>query len=129
MLEKTPSQLANENFLKSGGVYQAASEKARMTAPQGYQEFPKMVRKHKGTRIVRGKDIDNNPTENEIDIWEDVEVNSEEEELRVRGGGKSADQVASDRDALILRAEQSGVRVDRRWSDERIRAEMAKVAA
>lgn len=128
MLEKTPSQLANENFLKAGGVYQAAAERARIAATPGFQEYPKMIRTHKGTRIVRGKDIDNQPTENEVQIYEDIIVESEEEELRVRGGGKSAEQVASDRDALIIRAEQSGVRVDRRWSDDRIRAEMAKVA-
>lgn len=128
MLEKTPSQLANENFLKSGGVYQAAAERARIAAEPGFHEYPMMIRKHKGKRIVRGKDIDNQPTENEIDVWEDTIVNSYEEEMRVRGGGKSEDQAVSDRDALILRAEQSGVRVDRRWSDERIRAEMAKVA-
>jgi len=124
---------SQQTFLMQGGVYQAALTKMEregvIDSVYEYREYPKAVRiNHRVEHIVEEvEDIRGKTLRKEFDrnVWDEVIVNNEDEEKRVLGGGPSAAQEEDEREMLYTRAEQAGVKIDKRWSTPRIKAEMS----
>ena len=127
----TTTSIAQESFLRSGGIYLKALEKMRKEGALSrdmINEYPKMLRINE--RIERRKhrtqDIDRQWVEWESDdlIYDEVIVKSEEEEERVLAGGKTAAQLEDEKHELIAQARSRGVRVDPAWGVERMKREI-----
>ena len=124
--------IAQTNFLNAGGIFQEPMARMRDLGqmPEGWEfrEYPKMLRIFKeeaevecSTETIKGT------TKTWIEkrqIFDEIIVNSEEEEERVLSGGKTSAQIEEERQGLILRARAAGVRIDPDWSAVRLRREL-----
>lgn len=99
---------SQNKFMLAGGIFEMPlaelREKGILPSEYLYQEYPKHVE-------VNGQT---------------VTVNSEDEEDRVLSGGKTSAQVEDERQVLILRARNAGLRVDPSWSVVRLRRELGE---
>lgn len=125
----SPVALAQNKFLLNGGGYELAlaqmREKGIMPDHYIYNEYPKSLRISHGTETVTRRTDTCKGTEitwtEERPLFEDIIVNSEEEEERVLSGGKTSAQIEEDRLGLISRCHTMGVPVDPSWSAVRLR--------
>ncbi len=125
-------QDSQRGFLLGGGAYRNALNKMRtdglLDAEYVYREYPKMLRVNQRTettkRSVVNVDKEKIEWEETREVWDEVIVNSEEEEERVLNGGKTAVQIEEERQALLATAKQRGVRYDPTWSTLRLQREL-----
>lgn len=123
---------SQNKFLMNGGSYELPLELLRAAGviPREYiyREYPKMLRISHGfedvqcmTETCKGKEI--GWTEHR-EIFEDIIVQSEEEEERVLSGGKTSAQLEDERQGLVQRCHSMGVPADPAWSAVRLRREL-----
>jgi len=123
---------AQTNFLMQGGVFQAAlakmQEAGTLAADYVYHEYPRMVRLSRGVQEVERHtetcDKRSITWTERKEVFEDIIVNSEEEEERVLSGGKTSAQMEDERQGLIQRARNLGIPADPKWSAVRLRREL-----
>lgn len=128
--------LAQTQFLNMGGVYAqplAAMRDTGAIAGEGeyeYQEYPKMLRISQGiqevawsTETIKGKTLEGTKT---MEVFEEIIVHSEEEEDRVLAGGKTSSQIEDERQDLMARCRNSGMRVDPKWTVTRLKRELGE---
>lgn len=125
-------KLAQTKFLMNGGTYELPLAMLREagTLPSEYvfHEYPKMLRLSHGFEKVECKTDTCKGTEirwtEEREIFQDIVVNSEEEEERVLSGGKTSRQIEEERQGLIQRCHAMGIPADPAWSAVRLRREL-----
>jgi hypothetical protein len=127
------TQAAQDSFMARGGCYELAllqMRKAGTLAAYVFHEYPKSLRISHGTETVtltvetcKGNGHDRTWTE-EREVFEDIIVNSEDEEERVLSGGKTSRQVEEDRQGLLMRCHSMGIPADPGWSAVRLRREL-----
>jgi hypothetical protein len=128
----SPVALAQSKFLMNGGGYELAMaqmrEKGTMAESYVFHEYPKAIRISHGSESVvcrtdtcKGSEI---TWTEQRDIFEDIIVNSEEEEERVLAGGKTSSQIEDERLGLINRCHSLSIPVDPGWSVVRLRREL-----
>lgn len=104
-----PIQLSQHKFLMAGGAYELPlaqlREKGILPSEYLYQEYPK--------HVAVGD--------------ETFTVHSAEEEDCVLSGGRSSAQIEDERQVLITKARNAGLRVDPSWSVVRLRRELGEV--
>ncbi len=128
----SPVALAQSKFLMNGGGYELVlaqmREKGTMPDHYEYHEYPKALRishgyeavgRERETETCKGTTI--RWTEQPREIFEDIIVNSEEEEERVLSGGKTSSQIEEERLGLISRCHTMGIPCDPSWSAVRLR--------
>jgi hypothetical protein len=127
-------ELAQENFLRQGGVLQRAlAEKMKSgehTRSYVYQEYPKVIRLNEReeevehvTEDIKGRTLRTTSTKR---VYDTVTVHSEEEEERVLAGGKTSTEIDQERLDLIQRARNLHIRVDPSWSVVRLKRELGE---
>ncbi|SRR6266481_1838452 len=125
-------QAAQDAFMARGGSYELALLQLRKAGviPKAYvyHEYPKMLRLSHGTETVtlktdtcKGAEIS---WSEQREVFEDIVVNSEEEEERVLSGGKTSAQLEDTRQGLIMRCHAMGIAADPAWSAVRLRREL-----
>lgn len=129
---------AQEAFLRVGGLYQEGLRKHRdngaLPDPSMFtefpQEYPKMLRISQGeqttehsTEDVKGKTITWKVTK---EAFREIIVSSEDEEERVLAGGVTSAQQTEERQALIQRCRNAGIKVDLSWSSLRLKRELGE---
>jgi hypothetical protein len=126
-------ELSQNNFLMQGGVYaRAVMQKIKsgeFPREYVYHEYPKLIRKFRGTqRVEKSTEIGNGSTkkfwEEEVELWDEIIVHSEEEEERVLSGGKTAAELEEERQGLVQRCRQRHIAIDPAWSAARLRREL-----
>lgn len=133
MSNQTVSQT---QFLNSGGIYAMPLARAReqglMTEEYVYKEYPKMLRISRGVHEVKSstQNIQGQTIEwtEEKELFDEIVVDSEEEEERVLAGGKTAAQIEEERVALMVQADQRGIKIDPSWGILRIQRELGAPA-
>ena len=118
-------------FLSQGGIYQAGLAKLRdegklpLEGHYVFKEYPKMLRLNERTtevpRIVEYCDGTKKSTVETRTIYDEIEVNSEEEEERVLSGGKTSTQLEEERQGLLVRCANMNIAADPSWSAVRLR--------
>ena len=127
-------EIAQEQFLSAGGTAQKALankwKSGELKRTPDYQEYPKVVRLSRGfqdvecsTETIKGTTV--SWTENR-EMFDEITVHSEDEEERVLAGGKPAAALEEERQGLITRARQHGIKVDMSWSAIRLRRELGE---
>ncbi len=135
MSESTARTAAQEAFLRAGGpmsaVLEHKYETGELKRDYVYQAYPRMLKISKGvqttkhrTDIVKGRDVEPYEWEETKERFEEVIVNSEEEEERVLTGGKSNAQVESERQELAAQCKARGIQVDATWGIVRLQREL-----
>lgn len=125
-------QDAQRAFLTSGGAYRNALNQMRtsgqLASEYVFYEYPKEIRIRRGTETVKRSTVS---VDKEKIEWDEIReivdvfiVNSEEEEDRVLSGGKTADEIEQDRQALIAQAKARNLRFDPTWTTLRLQREM-----
>lgn len=125
-------KLAQQKFLMSGGTYELPlamlREAGKIPSEYVFHEYPKMIRLVSGTEKVQCKTETCKGTEThwteDREIFEDIVVNSEDEEERVLSGGKTSRQIEEERQGLIQRCHTMGIPADPAWSAVRLRREL-----
>jgi hypothetical protein len=125
------TQAAQDSFMARGGSYELAllqMKKDGTLKPYVFHEYPKTIRLSHGTEQVtlstetcKGTVI--TWTESR-EIFQDIVVNSEDEEERVLSGGKTSSQLEDERMGLIQRCHSMGIPADPAWSAVRLRREL-----
>lgn len=127
-------QMAQRNFLRDGGVLQKAImekyKSGEWNADQPYHEYPKDVRINEReeevehvTEDIRGRVL---RTTSVKKVWDTVTVHSAEEEDRVLSGGKPAAEIEQERQDLMQRCRNMGLRADPEWSIVRLKRELGE---
>lgn len=129
---------AQDDFLRRGGGYQLGLAQLRAAGviqrEYVFHEYPKVVRishgfeaagRERETETCKGTTV--KWTERPAEIFQDIVVNSAEEEERVLGGGKTSTQIEEERQVLLSRARSMGVPADPTWSAVRLRRELGEV--
>ena len=121
-------------FLSQGGINQAGLAKLRdegklpLEGHYVFKEYPKMLRLNERTveapRIVEYCDGTKKSTVETRTIYDEIEVNSEEEEERVLSGGKTSAQIEDERQGLLQRCRNMGIPADPAWTSVRLRREL-----
>jgi hypothetical protein len=125
-------KLAQNKFLMNGGTYELPLEQLReagkLARDYVFREYPKSLRISHGfeevtrtTETCKGKEISWTETR---EIFEDIIVNSEDEEERVLAGGKTSVQIEEQRQGLLMRCAAMGIAADPSWSAVRLRREL-----
>lgn len=129
-------ELAQAQFLQSGGVLQRALaskyKSGELVSPGEYvpedHPYPRVVRMNPRmetiehvTEDIKGRVL---KTTSEKEVYDEIIVNSEEEEDRVLSGGKTSVQLEEDRKELVLRCRNLGIKVDPSWTAVRLRREL-----
>jgi hypothetical protein len=131
----TQMQVAQTKFMMNGGVYemplQMLREQGILDADYVYREYPKMLRFSQGFQEV------NIPREDHKgrtwvetvskEIFEEIIVNSAEEEDRVLSGGKSSAAIEEERQGLFRRCSVAGIKADPAWTIVRLKRELGEV--
>lgn len=127
------TQAAQDAFMARGGCYELAlleMRKAKTLGPYVFHEYPKSLRislgmetVHLTTETCKGVGHDRSWSE-EREIYQDIIVNSEDEEERVLSGGKTSRQIEEDRQGLLVRCHSMGIPADPDWSPVRLRREL-----
>lgn len=128
---------SQRTFMQNGGVYagilQAKYDSGELVPPDKYvyREYPKMVRLSRGVarvqksaEVIRAGRVDFREWEEDVEQFEDVIVHSEEEEERVRNGGKSEAQIEEERMDLYAQCKARGLNVDPTWPLIRLQREL-----
>jgi hypothetical protein len=120
------------SFLRDGGMYRLALAKMRKEGAIDkhyvYREYHKMIRISEGFRDVP---MTTETCRNQILSWTETRevfkefvVNDEAEEERVLSGGKTSAEIEVERQALLIRARNLGIKADPSWSAVRLRREL-----
>jgi hypothetical protein len=125
-------QRAQQHFLLRGGAYEFGLAKLQedgiLSADYVYHEYPKVIRLSRGTKeFERATETCDKRTitwKETKEVFEDILVNSEDEEERVLSGGKTTTQMEEDRQGLIQRCRTMGIAADPSWSAVRLRREL-----
>jgi hypothetical protein len=125
-------QRAQQQFLLMGGAFQFGLAKLQedgvLSADYVYHEYPKVIRLSRGTKeFERATETCDKRTitwKETKEVFEDILVNSEDEEERVLSGGKTTTQMEEDRQGLIQRCRTAGIAADPSWSAVRLRREL-----
>lgn len=125
-------QRAQQQFLLMGGAYQFGLAKLQedgiLSTDYVYHEYPKIVRLSRGTKeFERATETCDKRTitwKETKEVFEDILVNSEDEEERVLSGGKTSTQMEEERQGLIQRCRTMGIAADPAWSMVRLRREL-----
>lgn len=128
----TEIQLGQQNFLMRGGTYELPLQMLRKAGilADGYEfhEYPKLLRVNPRTvtapRII---DLCTGAKETVSEtrtVYDEIIVNSEDEEERVLSGGKTTVQMEEERQGLLFRCRQNGIPADPTWSAVRLRREL-----
>lgn len=128
------SGLAQNRFLNEGGVFAqplaAKYDSGELSPDYVYNEYPKMLRISQGVQEIPGSTETIKGTvltwTERREVFQEIVVNSEEEEDRVLSGGKTSDQIELDRQELIVRCRAQGVKVDPSWTSVRLRRELGE---
>lgn len=126
----SPVARAQNKFLMEGGGYEMPLLKMReagtIALDYEYHEYPKVICIPHGTEQIDrqtetcNKGIYVNWVETR-EKYEDIVVNSEEEEERVLSGGMTSAQLEDERQGLVSRCHTMGISVDPAWSAVRLR--------
>lgn len=123
---------AQEQFIQQGGLFQEALRKKRAAGelPKSYvfNEYPKDIRISEGVQEFKmsTETVDKRRiewTENR-EVFRTVTVYSEEEEEQVQAGGMTHASLEDERQALILRCRNLGIKVDPTWTTIRLKREL-----
>lgn len=128
---------SQNDFLRRGGGYQLGLRQLRdagiLDKEYVYREYPKMLRIPVGEPhdVERSTEIGNGSqlrywTERNVQDYEEIIVNSEDEEERVLAGGKTSVQLEEERQGLLSKARAMGLRADPSWSAVRLRRELGE---
>jgi len=126
------SEIAQEQFLQRGGVLSRAIakkiESGEMSRAYTFREYPKMLRISKGVHKIEcsTEDVKGKTREwtEERELFDEIIVQTEEEEERVLSGGRTSTQIEQERLDLIGRCRNAGLKVDPTWSSVRLRREL-----
>lgn len=133
----TPITLSQTAYLMQGGPYALPlaqlREKGIIPESYEYHEYPKILHLNERwvdqdravSRIVGKETITEMVTER-VKVYDSVTVNSAEEEERVLNGGKPSAVLEEERQGLLLRAKQLGLKVDPAWTLVRLRRELGE---
>lgn len=123
--------IATSRFLRDGGIFAMPLQKMREAGifpSEGatpYQEYPKMLRLNgRSVEVKRNVELCDKTTIQDVRtrmVYDEIIVNSEEEEERVLSGGKTSPQVEEDRQGLLVRCANMGIPADPSWSAVRLR--------
>lgn len=128
----TQTQLGQHNFLMRGGTYelplQWLRERGEIASEHVHREYPKMLRLNpREVTKPRVLELCDGTKEKIVEthtIYDDIIVNSEDEEERVLSGGRTSAQLEEDRQGLLLRCRANGIPADPSWSAVRLRREL-----
>lgn len=127
--ENALSLRSQMDFLRSGGAYRAGVAKL---PPYEYQEYPKAIRLNvreeaveESVLDVHGRELKRTVTRT---VWDEVVAEDAEMEAQIMARQPTRVDRENERQELIRDAERAGLKVDRRWTTERIRAEMEAAA-
>lgn len=131
-MASTPVQNSTHKFLMAGGMYEMPLQMLREKGilPDGYvfHEYPKAIRVNERMepyrRVVDTADGGKITDEGERLKWDEIVVNSPEEEERVLSGGKTSQQVEEEHQSLLMRAKTLGIHADPKWSIVRLKREL-----
>lgn len=125
----TAVQLAQTKFLMAGGWMEFGLNKHResgfLPSEYTYHEYPRMISFSRGKEIVRKStktcEKETITWEEEVEQFDRIVVNSEEEEERVLSGGKTSMQLEDERLGLLNRCSAMSIPADPSWSAVRLR--------
>ena len=134
-MAQTQLQVAQTKFMMNGGIYemplQMLRERGLIDTDYVYREYPKMLRFHKGERtreLVKEDHKGRSFTDVIVEqVYEEVIVNSAEEEDRVLSGGKSNEALEEERQSLRARCVNAGIKADPAWTIVRLKRELGDV--
>jgi hypothetical protein len=120
------------NFLAQGGVFRFGvtqmRKDGRLPRFPVHHEYPKLLRLSDGVQeFDRETETCRNTTVKWVEkreVFRDILVDSEEEEERVLGGGKTSVQIEADRQGLLQRCRSLGIPADAAWTAVRLRREL-----
>lgn len=133
-MAQTQLQVAQQKFMMNGGVFemplQQLREKGTIDTDYVYREYPKMLRFSQGEQEFqipredhKGRTWVETVTK---EVFEEIIVNSAEEEDRVLSGGKTSAQVEEERQGLFARCRNAGVLADPSWTTVRLKRELGE---
>src|SRR4051812_34359497 len=114
---------AQADFLRRGGpmaaILEHKYETGELQRDYVYQAYPRQINVSRGvqtikkrTEVIQGRDVVPFEWEETKEVFDEIIVNSEEEEERVLLGGKSEAQVETERQELIVQCRSRGIQVD-----------------
>lgn len=123
---------AQECFLRNGGIFAPAllakRKSGEIPRTYEYQEYPKAIYLSLGVKKIERSttSVDKQIIKwtEEKEAFQQIIVSSEEEEERVLSGGKTSHAMEEERQSLILRCRNAGIRVDAGWSVLRLKREL-----
>ncbi len=123
--------IATNRFLRDGGLFALPLQRMREQGifPQEgatpYAEYPKMLRLNpRQVEVKRTVDLcdgTKTPDVTTKTVYEEIIVNSEDEEERVLAGGKTSDKVEEERQGLLVRCSHMNIPADPTWSTVRLK--------
>ena len=128
------SDNAQAEFSRSGGMYgpvlAAMRAKGQIPVDHVSREYPKVIRLSKGVATRKLSVTDGTRERHEWteskEVFEDILVQSEDEEERVLAGGRTSVQIEDERLHLLTRAKSMGVLADPSWSTVRLKRELGE---
>lgn len=128
----TQTQLGQHNFLMRGGTYelplQWLRERGEIPSEYIHREYPKMLRLNpREIEVRRTLELCDGTKEKVVEtrtVYDEIIVNSEDEEERVLAGGRTSGQMEEDRQGLLMRCRANGIPADPSWSAVRLRREL-----
>lgn len=122
------------NYMRRGGPLEMAMQQLRAagTLPDEgsyiYQPYPKMLRLSKGMQTFKMRtttcDKEVVRWDETREVFDEIIVNSEEEEDRVLSGGRTSEQLEEERLGLLQRCRAAGIGADPTWTAVRLRREL-----
>jgi len=113
------------------GVLESKYQSGELKREYVYQEYPKYIRiskgkqtVHRSTTALRGKNEVEVEWDEEVEMFDEHWVNSEDEEEAVLSGGKSQIQLETERQQMISDLRSRGMQVDPTWTYVRLQREM-----
>jgi hypothetical protein len=126
---------AQADFLRRGGpmaaILDAKYETGELSREYVHHEYPKMLRRSLGvkhfdhvTEMIVGGNKTVREWSEDKEVFEEIIVNSEDEEEAVLAGGRSEGQLEEERQELIIQGRQRGISVDPTWGLVRLQREL-----
>lgn len=126
------NEMAQDRFMRDGGILvEALTSKFKSGELSRYyifNEYPKMICISRGVqKFERSTETHDKKTKTwteEREVFDEIVVQSEDEEERVLSGGKTSAAIEDERQSLIRRARANGLNTDPSWSTIRLKREL-----
>ncbi len=124
----SPVAVSTNQFLMRGGAYELPLMQKYDSGelkPYEYREYPKMLRLNaRDVEITRTVELVDGTKQRVVETvrqYDDIIVNSEDEEERVLSGGRTSAQLEEERQGLLVRCSNMNIPADASWSAVRLR--------